>query len=91
MCSRLSTANKAEMYVQESGRAGHDGQIPCALLVYGKRDLCQTYTSKHIIKYCQSESPFHKKSFLKALMFARMLYLKDICVVICTCKKQSQE
>ena len=46
----------AEMYVQESGRAGRDGQTSCALLVYGKRDRCKTYTSEHMIKYCQNES-----------------------------------
>lgn len=28
----------AEVYVQESGHAGRDGQMSCALLLYGRRD-----------------------------------------------------
>ena len=51
----------AEMYVQESGRAGRDGQMSCALLVYGKRDLRKAYTTEHMIKYCENTDQCRKK------------------------------
>ncbi len=42
----------SEMYVQESGRAGRDGKISCAVLFKGPHDLDKRYTSKQMIQYC---------------------------------------
>ena len=38
-----------EMYIQESGRAGCDGQTSCALLVCSRSDLRKNYTPEHMI------------------------------------------
>ena len=72
----------AEMHVQESGHAGHDGQMSCTLLVYGKRDLRKAYTSEHI-KYCKNTNQCRKKIFsLKTLKAVRRLCLRDVCAVM---------
>ena len=75
------------MYVQESGRAGRDGQMSCALLVYGKRDLCQTYTSKHMIKYCQNESQCRKKILFEDFDGCQNV-VSNGCMCCDVCKKQ---
>ena len=41
-----------EMYVQETGRAGRDGALSCALLFHGRGDLGKKRTSEGMIKYC---------------------------------------
>ena len=46
----------AEMYVQESGRAGRDGLQSCAIILKSSRDLNKRYTSEHMIEYCVNES-----------------------------------
>lgn len=46
----------AEMYVQESGRAGRDGKLACALLFKDKRDLDKRYTSTQMIYYCTNNT-----------------------------------
>lgn len=43
----------AEMYIQESGRAGRDGKLSCALLLKGRHDLDKRYTSTQMIEYCK--------------------------------------
>lgn len=45
-----------ETYLQESGRAGRDGELSCALMVYGKGDLRSKYISKHMAKYCENST-----------------------------------
>ena len=54
-----------EMYIQESGLAGRDGQTSCSLLVCSKSDLRQGYTSEHIIKYCQNSTQCRKEILFK--------------------------
>lgn len=44
----------AEMYVQESGRAGRDGRLSCATIVKSASDLDKRYTTQHMIDYCMS-------------------------------------
>lgn len=76
-----------EMYVQESGRAGRDGQISCALLVYGRRDLRQTYTSEHMIKYCRNENQCRKKILFEDFEGCQNIVSKG-CMCCDVCKKQ---
>ena len=54
----------AEMYVQESGRAGRDGKPACALLMKSGCDVSQRYTSKQMIEYCTNESSLCRRSIL---------------------------
>lgn len=53
-----------EMYVQESGRAGRDGNLACALLLKNPRDLDKRYTSKQMIDYCVNKSSVCRRSML---------------------------
>ena len=45
----------AETYIQESGRAGRDGQLSCALIMTSPHDLNARFTSKQIIEYCTNK------------------------------------
>lgn len=50
-----------EAYMQETGRAGHDGKISCALLFVSKSDLCAKGRHSSMLNYCKCkcvEGPF---------------------------------
>ena len=53
-----------EMYVQETGRAGRDGLMSCALLLFGKGDLSKRHTSELMQKYCANPQHGCSKSIL---------------------------
>ena len=76
-----------EMYVQESGRAGRDGQISCALLVYSRSDIHKNYTSEHMIEYCKNSTQCRKE-----VLFRDFQDCQDIgstgCLCCDVCKKQ---
>ncbi len=40
------------MYVQESGRAGRDGELSCATILKNAADLNKQYTTQHNIILC---------------------------------------
>ena len=54
----------AEMYIQESGRAGRDGKVACALILKNPRDLDKRYTSKQLINYCVNQLSVCRRSLL---------------------------
>lgn len=54
----------AEMYVQESGRAGRDGKLCCALLLKSPHDLDRRYTSKQMIEYCLNKTGMCRRLLL---------------------------
>ena len=58
-----------ETFIQETGRAGRDGQLSCSLLFYGKRDLNKKRTTSQLIEYCKNESKLCcKKNYLQTLI-----------------------
>lgn len=85
----------AEMYVQESGRAGRDGHMSHARLYYGRRDLSRNYTSEHMIKYCHNDSQCRKKILFQDFDGCQNIVSKgcmccDICKKKCMCGKCDQ-
>lgn len=54
----------AEMYVQESGRAGRDGKLSCATILKRSSDLDKRYTTQHMIEYCTNKSLECRRSLL---------------------------
>lgn len=54
----------AEMYVQESGRAGRDGKLSCATIWKTSSDLNKRYTTQHMIDYCLEKNVLCRRSFL---------------------------
>lgn len=53
-----------EMYVQESGRAGRDGEQSYCIMYHGKGDLNKKYHSPQIIKYCHNEDNLCRRKIL---------------------------
>ena len=77
-----------ECYIQETGRAGRDGELCCAVLYYAKKD--NRSISKTMIEYCANKSVCRSK-----LLFADFedcdlntcckCYCCDICINGCKC------
>ena len=77
----------AEACVQESGRAGRDKQPSCALLVYGRKYLRQTYVSEHMRRYCQNEDECRKKILFEDFEGCENIKFNG-CMCCDVCKKQ---
>ena len=80
----------AEMYVQESRRAGRYGKPACALLMKNSRDVSQRYTSKQMIEYCTNESSLCRRSILyrdfpSCEFFSQGCMCCDVCASCCEC------
>ena len=54
----------AEMYVQESGRAGRDSELSCATIWKTSTDLTTRYTTWHMIDYCLEKNVPCQRYFL---------------------------
>lgn len=80
-----------ETFIQETGRAGRDGQLSCSLLFYGKRDLNKKHTSSQLIDYCKNE----RKLCCKKIVFAdfdtcdmdQLSTSTTGCLCCCVCKE----
>ena len=81
----------AEVYVQESGRAGRDGQLACTVIMKTKRDLNSKYVSKQMIQYCTNESLLcHRRTILyrdfpDCEFSTKGCLCCDVCKMSCEC------
>lgn len=84
-------ASDVESYVQESGRAGRDGQVACATLFYKPSDLDSRRVSKGMIDYCRN-----KDCCRRSLLFSHFedappkhkpqgCFCCDVCALSCQC------
>lgn len=85
-----------EMYVQETGRAGRDSALSCALLLYGRGDLGKKRTSEVMIKYCINPDKDCRKKILfsdfdgSENIESRGCCCCDVCKKDCSCKQCEQ-
>ena len=85
-----------EMYVQETGRAGRDGLMSCALLFHGRGDLGKKRTSELMRQYCTNPYQLCRKSILFSDFdgcenIASMgCHCCDICKKNCGCQQCEQ-
>ena len=80
----------AEMYVQESGRAGRDGELSFATIWKMSTDMTTRYTTQHMIDYCLEKNVPCQRSFLFEDSYdcsfkARGCKWCDICQRNCDC------
>ena len=80
----------AEMYVQESGRAGRDGESSCATIWKTSTDLTTRYTTRDMIDCCLEKNVPCRRSFLfedfhDCSFKARGCKCCDICQRNCDC------
>lgn len=81
----------AEMYVQESGRAGRDGKLSSATILKNASDLDQRYTTKHMIEYCTNKTACRRKllfqDFYGCSFNPEGCKCCDICKKSCGCEQ----
>lgn len=80
-----------EAYLQETGRAGRDGNPAAAILYYGGLDLAGTRVSDNMKEYCKLKEcrrQFLLKDFDKdGFVNVHGCACCDVCSVTCTCEK----
>lgn len=80
-----------EMYVQESGRAGRDELLSCALIFKNSLDLNKRYTTEHMIEYCANKSICRRlllfEDFPDCKFTTKGCKCCDICRKSCHCGK----
>ena len=78
----------AETYIQESGRAGRDGGLSCALMYKDSRDMDMRHTSEQMIEYCVSDKCRRQilyHDFPKCELVSKGCSCCDICKTLCKC------
>ena len=85
----------AEMYVQESGRAGRDGELSCATILKSASDLNKQYTTQHMIDYCTNKSSICRrkvlfKDFHGCSFTCTGCKCCDVCRLSCECGQCAQ-
>ena len=60
-----SPPSDVESYIQETGRAGRDGQTAVVTLFYNKRDLSFSYMDDSIKHYCLNNKQCHREALFK--------------------------
>ena len=84
--------SNTESYIQETGRAGRDGQPARAILFYSKRDLSHPYMEESIVSYCQNTSVCRRQQLFKYFIYFCGPNLNtcnccDLCAMLCQCSK----
>ena len=82
----------AEMYVQETGRAGRDGKLACATILKTSSDLDKRYTTQHMIDYCTNKSLKCRRivlfqDFYDCTLTGTGCKCCDICQKSCNCEQ----
>lgn len=86
------SADSVAAYIQETGRAGRDGQNATATLFYSNKDISTTSTVSDGMKnYCKNVSLCRRKLLMKEFTQDSIECLEplhvccDVCAVNCTC------
>jgi len=81
----------SESYLQESGRAGRDGNHSLAILMKTARDLDRRYTSRQMIEYCTSQELCRREILYRGFPGCKLLnngcLCCDVCKKCCECTK----
>ena len=86
-----------EMYVQETGRAGHDGLPAHAILYYDNREVSEAITSHasvHMKAYCKNQTLCRRKLLMSSFVDSNTniqlpVYMHaccDLCALKCSCR-----
>ena len=86
-------ASDVESYVQESGRAGRDGDVACATIFCKGSDLDKRRVSKEMITYCQNKTHCRRTILFVNFDSTRSSGQKnpigclccDVCALSCQC------
>ncbi len=73
------------MYIQESGRAGRDGKLSCALILKSSCDLHKRFTSKQMSEYCRRQLLY--TDFPDCQFMSTGCLCCDVCKKSCQCGK----
>ena len=73
----------AEVYVQESGRAGRDGKHSIAMIMKKGCDLNKRYTSEEMTEYCQNRSLCRRSILYKGFLGCELPHSGCVCCDIC--------
>lgn len=82
--------SNVESYIQETGRAGRDGQPAHAILFYSKRDLSHPFMEESIRNYCQNASVCRRLVLFQDFDYSsntskNQCICCDLCAMVCEC------
>lgn len=85
-----SPPSDCEAYIQETGRAGRDGETAYAILYYAKRDISYSFMDKAIIQYCRNTQVCRRVALFKEFDYSGHIDVTgckccDLCAMICEC------